>query len=346
VSHREPSVGAPIRYLDAATVAAHLPGPRELIGLAELALRSLVGGADVPPKAGLGDPDGRFAHAMPARLMAGRVPTGATEAGAQGIDAVAAGDLLGMKWIAGGPGNRAAGLPAMSALILLSDPGSGMPVAILEGGTITAWRTAALSAVAIGLLARAAVADAPRVVLLGAGAQGRAHLALLPAVLPGAAVTIHDRHPDRAAEMAAGAPAGLGPVTVVADPGAALLAADVVVSATSLGGTPDLGPGAVGPGTLLVPVDYGARVSADLAATAADIVVDDRAQYDRNRTIARLPGWPDATGTLGDRLLDRRERPAGRALAIHQGPAIADLVVAAAVLDAAARTGAGMLLPR
>jgi ornithine cyclodeaminase/alanine dehydrogenase-like protein (mu-crystallin family) len=327
-----------IRYLDGDAVTAHLPGPRDLIALAELALRSLVVGAEVPPKAGINDPDGRFAHAMPARLVAGAVP----EAGSGASPT----DLLGLKWIAGAPGNRAAGLPAMSALIVLSDPVTGRAMAILEGGRITAWRTAALSAVAIRLLAPRPSGRPPRVVLLGAGAQGHAHLALLGAVLPGAEVAVHDRHADRAEALASSAAEGLGRVTAIASPADALRIADVVVSATSLGGTPDLATDSVGPDALLIPVDYGARVTPELARSAATVVVDDRAQYDRNRANGRLPGWPDATATLGELLARPQPRVHGRAIALHQGPAIADLVVAAAVLRAAESAGAGILLPR
>src|SRR3712207_4217102 len=134
---------ATLRYLDAAAVAASLPGPSELVELGALALRSLEGGAQVPPKAAVTDPAGTFAHAMPAHLAAAAVPGGGGAA-----------DLLGMKWIAGSSANRSRDLPAMSALIVLSDPPTGLPLAILEGGAITAWRTAALSGVAIRLLVR------------------------------------------------------------------------------------------------------------------------------------------------------------------------------------------------
>src|SRR6188474_516582 len=108
---------APIRYLDAHAVATCLPSPAELLTLAELALRSLVAGAQVPPKAAVSG-GGVFAHAMPARLERAAVPGGGSGA-----------DLLGMKWIAGASTNRARGLPAMAALIMLGDPDTGVPVA-------------------------------------------------------------------------------------------------------------------------------------------------------------------------------------------------------------------------
>ena len=59
----------------------------------------------------------------------------------------------GMKWIAGFPGNRTRGLPALHGLVLLADPVTGVPIAILDAGPITAERTAAVSGVAIARFA-------------------------------------------------------------------------------------------------------------------------------------------------------------------------------------------------
>ena len=131
-----------IRYLDGASVRAALPSQEELVDLAELALRSLVSGAQMPERAAVAPgPEGVFAGAMPARLRAGEVAGGG-----------ATSDLLGMKWIGGGTGNRARGLPALASLIVLDDPSTGAPVAIMDGDAITAARTAALSGVAVRLL--------------------------------------------------------------------------------------------------------------------------------------------------------------------------------------------------
>ena len=54
-----------------------------------------------------------------------------------------------MKWVTGFAGNRGRGLPAISALVVLSDPAPACPIAILDGGPITAQRTAAVCGVAI-----------------------------------------------------------------------------------------------------------------------------------------------------------------------------------------------------
>ena len=126
----------PLRYLAAGDVVACMPPLPERLGLAERTLVGLVEGAELPPKIGVHPrPAGSFAHAMPAYLP-GPAPDGSA-------------DLVGMKWIAGVPGNPAAGLPALHAVVVVNDPRTGVPVAILDGGPITAERTAAVSGTAI-----------------------------------------------------------------------------------------------------------------------------------------------------------------------------------------------------
>ena len=65
-----------------------------------------------------------------------------------------------MKWVAGFGANNAIGLPAINAVVILNDARTGLPTAILDGGPITALRTAAVSGVAIRHFAPA-VARAP-----------------------------------------------------------------------------------------------------------------------------------------------------------------------------------------
>ncbi len=61
---------------------------------------------------------------------------------------------LGVKLITLFEKNRASGLPLAHALMILADAGTGVPLAIIEGGALTALRTGAVSGVATDLLAR------------------------------------------------------------------------------------------------------------------------------------------------------------------------------------------------
>ena len=106
-----------------------------------------------------------------------------------------------MKWVAGFGANSARGLPAIHAVVVLNDPETGVPAAILDGGPITAERTAAVCGVAIRHFAPAPGRPA-EIALIGAGVQGRTHLPVLGHVLPGSTLHVFDRHPDRAEALA------------------------------------------------------------------------------------------------------------------------------------------------
>jgi ornithine cyclodeaminase len=81
---------------------------------------------------------------------------------------------LGIKTINIFPGNSARGLPGLHATYVLYDAHTGVPLATMDGNEITAWRTAAASALGASFLARS---DAKRLLVLGTGRIAR----LLPA---------------------------------------------------------------------------------------------------------------------------------------------------------------------
>lgn len=103
-------------------------------------------------------------------------------------------DVAGLKWVSAYPSNQKVGLPIVGGLLILNNPETGMPLAILEGSLITAWRTAAVSAVAAKLLARD---EASILAICGAGVQGSVHLNFLSFVLPSLKeVRIYDPDPE------------------------------------------------------------------------------------------------------------------------------------------------------
>jgi len=89
-------------------------------------------------------------------------------------------DVSAVKIVNVHPDNRVKyGLPTVMATIILVDPKSGAPIAIMGGTTITDMRTGAAGAVAAKYLARK---DSKIVGLVGAGAQARTQLMGLLAV--------------------------------------------------------------------------------------------------------------------------------------------------------------------
>jgi alanine dehydrogenase len=82
----------------------------------------------------------------------------------------------GIKWVNVHAGNAKRGLPTVMALIILSDPGNGLPLCVMDATYATALRTAAAGAVAAKYLARP---DSTKVALVGCGAQARTQLEAL-----------------------------------------------------------------------------------------------------------------------------------------------------------------------
>ena len=94
--------------------------------------------------------------------------------------------------------NPEQGLARIQAAVLVIDPETGQPTALLEGATLTAIRTAAASGAATDLLARR---DCRVLAILGAGVQARTHLAAICAVQPIKEVRIYSPAPDQIAAM-------------------------------------------------------------------------------------------------------------------------------------------------
>jgi ornithine cyclodeaminase/alanine dehydrogenase-like protein (mu-crystallin family) len=132
------------------------------------------------------------------------------------------------------PGNPARGLDMHQGTVTLFDGETGVPTAILDASAVTAVRTAAVTAVATGVLARG---DARTLAILGAGVQGRAHLRALASVRGFERVRVYAptrAHVQALAEQAMAADGRPGTeVTVAATAEEALRDADVVVTATS-----------------------------------------------------------------------------------------------------------------
>lgn len=116
--------------------------------------------------------------------------------------------LLMPAWVPGGyagvkvatvvPGNSERHLPAVSAQYLLSDARTGEMLALVDGGELTARRTAAASALAARYLARS---DASHLLVLGTGRLAPNLIAAHMAVRSIEEVTIWGRSKDKAAEL-------------------------------------------------------------------------------------------------------------------------------------------------
>jgi ornithine cyclodeaminase/alanine dehydrogenase-like protein (mu-crystallin family) len=332
-----PANPPPLLYLAAADVVRAMPDLDARLALAEQTMVALATGAELPPKIGIHPrPEGSFLHAMPAHLR-GPDP--------DGLD-----DLIGMKWVAGFATNNALGLPAINALVVINDGTTGLPTALLDGGPITAQRTAAVSGVAIRRFAPIR-RDAPlRAALIGAGVQGRSHLPVLGRVLPGVHLSLFDRHPERAEAIAREARQtdGIDTVAITSDARSAIRGADVVVTAASFGPVRQVMTSDwLHPDALVVPVDYAIYCAAEVAVEARLFLVDHREQFLANREAGLFEGYPEPSATIGEAILADTPRPAnGRVVVTHLGVGLADVVFGAAIVRRAKELGLGITLPR
>ena len=135
------------------------------------------------------------------------------------------GGALSVKLITQAPDNAARGLPTLIATLVLLDPASGMPLAVMDATWLTELRTAAVSAVAT----RALRDQQPkRLAILGSGALARSHALALRAVVPISDIRVWSRNPANAERCAADIGGSASP-----DAESAVRDADIVVTVTN-----------------------------------------------------------------------------------------------------------------
>ncbi|MEV2194754.1 ornithine cyclodeaminase family protein [Streptomyces phaeochromogenes] len=248
------------------------------------------------------------------------------------------------------PGNAAAGLPTIHAVINALDPVTGRLVAVMDGTAVTTLRTAAASAVAFDALA---TPDSTELGLIGSGTQTLAHARSVARVRDLRAVRIWSPSPERRARAARLLAAELGIPVKAVDSAEEAVAGLPMVAACTLSSTPVVRGEWLAPGCTVVSVGSfeptRSEVDTEVVRRAAAVVVDDP------ETAAEHAGpIVDAlsSGTLthadliplGEVLTGRREgRTTGRDIVYYNsvGIGVQDAAAAWAVIDAARDQGVG-----
>lgn len=120
------------------------------------------GEGEMPAKIGIHPREDCFIHAMPCYL---------------GGDI----DRAGVKCVSGYPPNPAKGHPYITGIMLVNDPETGLPAAVMDAAWVTAWRTGAAS----GVYARHfGNPDTRSVAIIGTGVQARVNLLAMQEVFP------------------------------------------------------------------------------------------------------------------------------------------------------------------
>ncbi|MFE0650832.1 ornithine cyclodeaminase [Streptomyces sp. NPDC059534] len=273
------------------------------------------------------------------------------------------GDAYGCKIINASLGNRLLGRPRAAGLVVLNDPETARPVCIMEGGRISALRTAGVSVAALR-----AVRDLTalrRVAFLGCGRQAEVHRELLADACPGIdEVFLYDQDAGRAEELAARLRAAdpAVAVTVTGDARTAVESAEVTVAATTT----------TEPYVALDWVPSGAtfvNVSLDDAAESLllgcdhlfvddwELVVDDDHRLLGKLARAGRVAAPGTAAPDGGRTVDaslpalfsgeyaRTINPGDRVVVNPFGMGVQDIALAAAVYARASERGVGRSLP-
>jgi ornithine cyclodeaminase/alanine dehydrogenase-like protein (mu-crystallin family) len=134
----------------------------------------------------------------------------------------------GTKLITLRPGNEEAGLPVIQGVYVLFEGDSLSPVAILDGASLTALRTPAVTALAVSHLTSRA---SGRLVLFGTGVQALPHIRAVSTVFSPDHVDIVGRTPDRV-ETLVGQVQNLG-ISASAGTKQSVAEADVILCCTS-----------------------------------------------------------------------------------------------------------------
>jgi ornithine cyclodeaminase/alanine dehydrogenase-like protein (mu-crystallin family) len=317
-------------YLSRADVVAAGLTMKEIIDLLEIAFREKgEGRVELPPKPGIHPGGGdNFIHAMPAYIPAM--------------------EAAGVKWVSGYPKNRERGLPYITGLLILNDPETGVPIAVMDCEWITAMRTAAATAVAARRLARPESSIAG---ILGCGVQGRAHIAALEVLFPLRRVLAYDIRPESLSSFAEEIGGRFDLEVIPADePRQAVSGCDIVVTSGPILKAPHATIQADwwDEGAFASLVDFDSFWHPAAMKQADKFCTDDVPQLMHYQRIGYFQDIPPIYADLGELVAGKkpgRENAAERTIACNLGLALDDMAVAPTVFRRAVKAGLGTCLP-
>lgn len=180
--------------------------------------------------------------------------------------------MAGIKWIGSHPPNLEKGLPRASGIVILNDPETKFPVAIMEASVISAMRTGAVTGVAAKYLSRE---DSTRLGIIGAGVQANTQIRAVCHVRPGIReVLVYDLNAERCRAFAEGMQERLGiRVRPVASAEEAASGVDILITATTAA-RPIVKEAWMRPGMFYANVG-GYEAEIDVLLNSDKVVVDD-----------------------------------------------------------------------
>jgi len=286
------------------------------------------GEVEMPPKPGIHPRPDAFIHAMPAYIPSVQA--------------------AGIKWVSGYPGNQARGLPYITGLLILNDPDTGVPLAVMDCTWITAQRTGAATAVSAKYLARP---ESASVGIVACGVQGRSNLEALACLFTIRRVKAYDLDPGVARrfarEMGERFDLDIEPVTTLPE---AVQGLDIVITSGPIlkNPKPAIEAGWLAPGSFASLVDFDSYWQGAALREVDKLATDDVAQMRYYRQAGYFRETPEVYADLGEIVAGRkpgRESASERTAAVNLGIALDDMATAIRVYQRAKTRGIGRALP-
>lgn len=274
-----------------------------------------LGLVNLPPKMGpqLGV-SGAFAESMPVSVFKDKKKL----------------EIFGIKWQSAYKSNLKKKIPYLNNLIILNEPECGLPVAILKGNWITAIRTGGVSAVCAKYLV-------PRkkeltIGIFGLGLQAYVHVLAFKAVFRKVRFVLYNHDPKELKKFLKKFPKEK--FDILNDYHKVVKSSDVILSATTFPPkiTPYIYPQDLKEDVLILPLDYGTRISPKLYKHLDEIYTDDIPQYELKSTLRHYfpPNVPKIKKEIGEivaKKYKRGTRPK-RILVFNLGIALFDILTA------------------
>lgn len=261
-------------------------------------------------------------------------------------------DRAAVKWLGGYRRNPARGLPAISALDLVTDSSTGMPLALVDGTSVTNMRTGGHAAVGAKYLARP---GSTVLTIVGCGNEGRTHTLLMNELFSLEKIVAFDSSDDQVRSFTEDIEATTGVPVVAASSVEEAAAGSDVVCVVTTAPQPVLFEHWIGKGTHVVAATGFRDVDKSCAVEFDKWVVG---WYGRDlawiegEEVGRLgglqPGDLSRTGIHADiateivnGLRPGRESDDERTIMTHMGMPALDAAVASLVYDLALDQGVG-----
>ena len=286
------------------------------------------GRVEMPPKPGIHTRKDAFIHAMPAYIPSLQ--------------------SAGMKWVSGYPENHKKGLPYISGLLVLNDPDTGLPLAVMDATWITGQRTGAATAVAAKYLARK---ESSSVGIVACGVQGRSNLEALVCLFDIKKVKAFDLYPDVAKRYASEMSSKVQvEIEVVMELKQAVAGLDLVVTSGPIlkDPEPSIEIDWLAEGSFASPVDFDSYWQGDALEQVDKLATDDLSQMEYYREVGYFQSTPTPYGDLGEIAAGKkpgRENDDERTMSINLGLALDDMATAILIYREARKKGIGTELP-